>query len=272
MLPVLLDLPFIKIYTFGVFLVLAFFWSTFLLWKNFLLTSYKEEEIFDHLFVGLAGGLLVSRALYVGLHFSEFGLSLLKFILINGYPGLSLYGFIFGFLGSVYMSVNRTKIKFTEAIDYFVPSAFIALAFGKIGAFFSGVEVGSKTNFLLKLKFVGVDGLRHLTPLYEGVFFFVGAYFAYQILFSIRRDRFSNGTNLYFFLWFTGLILSCSDMLKEQSVFIYKTLSLNALVSYVLLLTFSAYFIYYFRSSVHTYVKNIFKGFHKKSQGTSRKG
>jgi len=65
MLPVLLDLPFIKIYTFGVFLVLAFFWSAFLLWKNFLLTSYKEEEIFDQLFLGLVGGLLVSRIVYV---------------------------------------------------------------------------------------------------------------------------------------------------------------------------------------------------------------
>lgn len=272
MLPVLLDLPFIKIYTFGVFLVLAFFWSAFLLWKNFLLTSYKEEEIFDQLFLGLVGGLLVSRIVYVALHFSEFGLSLLKFILINGYPGLSLYGFLFGFLVAVYLSMSRTKIKFSEAIDYFIPSAFIALAFGKIGAFFSGVEVGSKTNFLLKLKFVGADGMRHLTPLYEGFLFFIGAFIAYQLLFSIRRSKFSKGTNLYFFLWFTGLVVACADLLKEQSNFIVQGLSVNALVSYVLLLTFSAYFIYYFRSSVQAYVKNIFKGFNKKSQGASRKG
>ena len=31
MLPVLLDLKFVKIYTFGVFLVLAFFWGAFFL-------------------------------------------------------------------------------------------------------------------------------------------------------------------------------------------------------------------------------------------------
>ena len=265
MLPVLLDLTFLKIYTFGVFLVLAFFWSSFLLWKNFLLTSYKEEEIFDHLFSGLFGGLLVSRIVYVALHFSEFGLSFLKFILINGYPGLSLYGFIFGFLVSIYLSVSRTKVRFTEAVDYFVPSAFVALAFGKIGSFFSGVEVGSKTNFLLKLKYVGADGMRHLTPLYEGLLFFVGAYVAYQLLFSIRRDKFSQGTNLFFFLWFVGLVLAIFDLLKEQSALVFSMLSFNALVSYLLLLTFSAYFIYYFRSSLFTYVKSIFKKFHKKS-------
>jgi len=265
MLPVLLDLPFLKIYTFGVFLMLAFFWSAFLLWKNFLLTSYKEEEIFDHLFSGLIGGLLVSRMVYVALHFSEFGLSLLKFILINGFPGLSLYGFIFGFLVSIYLSMSRTKVKFSEAVDYFVPSAFIALAFGKIGSFFSGVEVGSKTNFLLKLKYVGADGMRHLTPLYEGMLFFVGAYIAYQLLFSIRRGKFAKGTNLYFFLWFVGLVLACFDLLKEQSPLMFSVFSFNALVSYLLLLTFSAYFIYYFRSSVFTYAKSHFKRFHKKS-------
>ena len=245
--------------------MLAFFWSTFLLWKNFLLTSHKEEEIFDHLFSGLFGGLLISRMIYVVLHFNEFGLSILKFVLINGYPGLSLYGFIFGFLLSIYLSMSRSKVKFSEAVDYFVPSAFVALAFGKIGAFFSGAEVGSKTNFILKLKYVGADGMRHLTPLYEGFLFFTGAYIAYQILFSIRREKFSKGTNLFFFLWFVGLILGSLDLLKEQSVFIFSAISFNAIISYFLLLTFSTYFIYYFRSSALTYVKSIFKRFHKKS-------
>lgn len=245
--------------------MLAFFWAAFLLWKNFLLTPYKEEEIFDHLFVGLFGGLLVSRIVYVTQNFSEFGFSFLKFILINGYPGLSLYGFLLGFLLSVYISMFRSKVKFSEAVDYFVPSAFVALAFGKVGSFFSGVEVGSKTNFLLRLKYVGADGMRHLTPLYEGLLFFLGAYFAYQLLFSIRREKFAKGTNLYFFLWFVGLVLAGFDLLKERSISVFSVLSFNAFVSYLLLLTFSAYFIYYFRSSIFTYVKSNFKKFHKKS-------
>jgi len=265
MLPVLLDLTFLKIYTFGVFLMLAFFWSTFLLWKNFLLTSHKEEEIFDHLFLGLFGGLFISRLVYVGLHFSEFGYSFLKFILINGYPGLSLYGFMFGFLISIYLSMNRSKVKFSETIDYFVPSAFVALAFGKIGAFFSGAEVGAKTNFPLKLKYVGADGMRHLTPLYEGILFLIGGFIAYQLLFSIRREKFAKNINLFFFFWFVGLVLACSDLLKDSTAIMFSTISFNALISYFLLLTFSAYFIYYFRSSVFAYVKSNFKKFHKKS-------
>ena len=96
MLPVLLDLKFIKIYTFGVFLVLAFFWGSFVLWKNIRLTAQKEDEIFDGLFISFAGGLFMSRLVYVILNFDKFGSSILKFILINGYPGLSLYGALIG--------------------------------------------------------------------------------------------------------------------------------------------------------------------------------
>ncbi|PIZ68201.1 hypothetical protein COY13_01625, partial [Candidatus Roizmanbacteria bacterium CG_4_10_14_0_2_um_filter_36_35] len=61
MLPVLLDLKFIKIYTFGVFLMLGFLWASFVLWRNIRLTSHKEEEIFDGLFLSLLGGLFFGR-------------------------------------------------------------------------------------------------------------------------------------------------------------------------------------------------------------------
>lgn len=274
MLPVLVDLPFLKIYTYGVFLVLAFFWGTFLLWKNFLLTSYKEEEIFDCVFLSLAGGLLVSRIFYVAQHFDQFGFNVLKFMLINGYPGLTLYGFLVGFVLTLYLVMSVKKLKFTEAVDYFVPAAFLALGFGKVGAFFAGSEVGSKTNFLLRLKYVGADGMRHLTPLYEGIFFFAGAIIAYQLLFAIRRERFQKGTNFLFFSWYVALVYAVFDLLKASRVFIFDSLSFNALFSYILLLTLSSYFIYYFKSSIfqfiNTYGKRFFKGFRKKAKKSHR--
>ena len=112
MLPVLLDLKFIKIYTFGVFLVLSLFWGAFLLWKNVRLTQYKEEEIFDSMIFSLIGGMFVGRLVYVLLNWSSFGFDILKFILINGYPGFSFYGCIAGgmlFLGT-YFSFKKMGI------------------------------------------------------------------------------------------------------------------------------------------------------------------
>ena len=113
MLPVLLDLKFIKIYTFGVFLVLGFFWSAFLLWRNIRLTSYKEEDVFDGLFFSLFGGLFIGRLIYVVLNFNDFGFDILKFILVNGYPGISLIGAILGGVFALFGFFGLKKIDFS---------------------------------------------------------------------------------------------------------------------------------------------------------------
>ena len=116
MLPVLLNLGFIKIYTYGVFLVLGFFWAIFLLWKNIRLTSFKEEDVFDGLFLSMFGSIFFGRLVYVFLNFKDFGFNLLKYILINGYPGISLYGSIFGGFFVLYLFTNSRKLNFNYLI------------------------------------------------------------------------------------------------------------------------------------------------------------
>ena len=266
MFPVLLDLKFVKIYTFGVFLVLAFFWASFVLWRNIRLTSQKEEEIFDGLFLALAGSLFFSRLVYVILNFDKFGLSFLKFILINGFPGLSLYGALFGCFLSLYLFFLLKKIKFKDIIDYFIPSVFIALAFGKLGSFFSGSEVGSQTKFLLSIKYFGYDGLRHLTPLYESIFFCLGAYISYKLLFETRKEKYGRSFVFYFFCWYFALIYFLFDKMKINNLY-FLGYNFNKMVSTVLLLTLSVYFIYYFRNSILSYGKPAYKKIAKKIGG-----
>lgn len=254
MLPVLLDLKFIKIYTFGVFLVLAFFWGSFLLWKLIRLTSFKEEDIFDGLFLSLGSGLFFSRLFYVILNFKDFGLDILKFILINGYPGLSLYGAIFGGVLVFWLFLYFKKIKLAEVVDYFIPALFLALAFGKLGSFFSGAEAGTKTKFFLAVKYANFDGLRHLTPFYESLFFFLAVYFSYKLLFEIRKEKLFHGFLFYFFFWLTGLTYFLFDKIKANHLYFLGG-SFNKMVSTILFLTFSFYFLYYFRNHITKVLK-----------------
>lgn len=255
MLPVLLNLGFIKIYTFGVFLVLGFFWAIFLLWKNIRLTSFKEEDVFDGLFLSLFGALFFGRLVFVFLNFKDFGFNLLKFVLINGYPGLSLYGSIFGGLLVLYLFTNSRKLNFNDLIDYLVAPFFVSLAFGKIGAFFSGVVVGTKTNFFLKTKYIGFDGFRHLVSLYEGLMFITGVIIAYKILFEIRKEKYYKGFLLKFFLWFLALTTILFDNIKDNHIY-FVGLSLDFLVSLIILLTISFHFIYYFRNGILSFINN----------------
>ncbi len=258
MLPVLLDLGFIKIYTFGIFLVLAFFWACFLLWKNIRLTSYSEEDIFDGLFLSVFGALFFGRLIYVVLNFDHFGFDLLKFILINGYPGLSLYGSLLGGFLTLYLFTLIKKIKFNEIIDYFISPIFLALVFGKMGAFFSGSEVGTKTKMVLSIRYIGYDSFRHLTAFYEALIFTFAAYISYILLFEIRKEKYSKGFLLFFFLWFLGLTYFLFDKYKVNHIYLQGQ-SFNAIVSLVLLLTMSLYFLYYFRSSIKLYGKAAYK-------------
>lgn len=270
MLPVLLDLKFIKIHTFGIFMMLAFFWGCFLLWRNVRMTAHREEDIFDGLFLSMAGGLFSGRLVYVILNLEEFGFDLLKFLLINGYPGISIWGVIIGFFVSLYLFFSFKKISFAEMADYFIPPLFITLVFGKLGSFFSGSEVGSKTEFILKMKFVGHEGLRHLTGFYESLFFAFAAFVSYRLLFEIRKGKYQHGFLLAFFLWFFALTYFIFDKIKAPTLYL-QGYSFNQLMSGVLLLTTSFYFIYYKRRSISGFIiekakklRPNFKNFGKK--------
>jgi len=258
MLPVLLDLGFLKIYTLGIFLVLAFFWGSFFLWRNISLTSYKEDEIFDGLFFSLIGGLFIGRLVYIIFHFSDFGFDILKFILVNGYPGMHYIGFVIGFLlfGSVF-AVSK-KIPYLKCVDYIIPPLFLALAISKLGSFFSGSEIGSQTQFFISLSYTNLDGARHLTSFYESILFFFGSFITYKYIFLIRKDKLYEGFNIVFFLWYFSLVQFSFDPLKTFRTMVQFT-SAEMIMSGVLLLTGSIYFLYYFRNSISGAIQSLFK-------------
>ena len=249
MLPIILDLGFIKIYTFGIFLVLAFFWSSFFLWKNIALTSYKEDEIFDALFISLFGGLVIGRLVHILLNFNDFGFDVLKYILINGYPGLHLSGAIVGFFLFLLTYTKTKKIPYSRLIDYVIPPLLLALAIGKMGAFFSGAEVGSQTHFMVSLKYPNLDGQRHLTPLYESILLFIGSYITYKILMNIRREKYYEGYNFLMFWIIFSFTLVVTDPIKSFKL-LWHGMSMNMILHGVILLTGSICVLYYFRTSL----------------------
>lgn len=258
MLPVLLDLGFIKIYTYGVFVTLAFFWSTFFLWKNITMTSHKEDEIFDGVFIALLGGVFVGRLEHVILNFSDFGYNLLKFILINGYPGIGELGFVAGIILTLAIFCSVRKIEYMNLIDYSVPPLLLAIAIAKLGAFFAGSLIGTQTRFFLSLAYPNLDGMRHLTALYESILFFAGSFFAFKILRSIRRNNLFEGFNLLFFVWYFSLITVLFDPITAFRPMV-QGIGFDLIVGGVLLLTSSVYVIYHFRKLIRSSFLQVIK-------------
>lgn len=229
MLPILFVSGVLKIYTLGFFLVLALFFSLFLLWKMIKLTSYREEDVFDIYFVSLFGGLFFARLVYVLANFNKFGFDFLKFILINGYPGLSLFGALYGGMVTFYIYLFRKKIAFMEIIDYFVPPLFLALGIGKIGSFLSGEE--------------------SLVAIIESVLFFACSFIAFRIVRAIRRGKFHIGFSLPIFLCAFSIINLLLDNLKLNHLYFLR-FSVNFAVSLLIFLGSAAYFLHYFRKEI----------------------
>lgn len=264
MLPVLVDFWFIKIYTQGIFLVLAFLWGSFLVWKNVTLTSYKEEDVFDGIFLSLLGSLFVGRLVYVALHFEDFGFNILKFLLLNGYPGIYPIGAILGFVLTLYLFTLSRKMSFKHLIDYMIAPLLLAIAVIKIGTFFAGSEIGTQTNFFLSLKYPNLDGARHITSIYESILFFIASYFAHYFVKQIRREHLSEGFNLWFFIWIFGLITLVFDPIKAFRVEVFGV-TFDMIASSLMLLTASIYFIYYFRKLINKRLSEWFT-FSKKTK------
>ena len=256
MLPILAAVGPIKIYTLGIFLLMAFFWGMFVLWRNIKLTSYREEDIFDGFFLSLLGAIFFARLFFVIGNFSEFGLSFFKFILINGYPGLSLYGgLIGGMLFSFLYSISK-KIDFRKFVDYASGPLLTALAVANVGAFLAGVEIGTKTSFPLAVVYSGYKGLRHITALYQALIFFMAIFAAQRILLSIRKQTYPEGFSGVFFIWiFSGTTLFL-DKIKVNHLYFWN-FNVNLWLSTILFIVTTTYFLYFFRKTLFENIKSL---------------
>lgn len=254
MLPILLNLGVIKIYTNGAFLILSFFWFGYFLWRDIALTSYKEEDVFDGIFAGLFGGLVIGRIAYALIHFDQFGFDLFKYLLVNGYPGINLTSFLIGFILFLLLNYNRKKISFKKIIDYIVPPMLLALGIGYLGGFFSGTMIGTQTNFILSLKYPNLDGTRHLTAFYGSLLFFIGSFISYRILFQIRKEKLFVGFNLIIFSIVYSLIVTATSYLWAFPVKI-GDVRIDFIFNLVMLLTLSGYLLYYFRTFLIKLIK-----------------
>ena len=265
MLPIFAQLGSLSIYTNGVFLMLGFFWACFFVWKHIRISKFGEETAFDIIFLSFGGALVVGRVVYCLIHFKEFGLNLLKYILANGYPGISAAGMLLGGVGAMYWACHVRKIKFQEFSDYIVPSLFIFTVAAELGAFVAGTEPGIVWKWF-----------RHPVALYKAAVLGVGVYVSLVMFYNVRKEKIEKGAPLFFFFWLYSLVFVGFQFLLDKRVLITQS-PIDTWAFYILLLTSCFYFVYYFRvlmitsvvsfiNSKITYVKQIVKNISHKSK------
>lgn len=185
MFPVIFSIGPFTLYTFGVFMFLAFFLALFVIYKRGKELHFDEEQLFDGVFAVLFWMLLGSRLLYVASHFKDFGFEVWQWFNLIGRPGFWYFG---GLLGGVVGIARQAKIRKWDMYqfgDVMVTGLALAHIVVALGMFFNGSGYGHPTESFLGMTFPGLYDRRHPVQLYEaglyiGVFWFLwwaeGAY------------------------------------------------------------------------------------------------
>ncbi|MFH0773400.1 MAG: prolipoprotein diacylglyceryl transferase family protein [bacterium] len=271
MLPLFAQLGSLSLYTYGVFLMLGFFWACFFIWKHIRISKFEEENAFDITFISFGGALVIGRIIYCLMHFQEFGLNILKYLLANGYPGISSVGMLLGGVGTMYWACRVRKIKFQEFSDYIAPSLFVFAMAAELGAFIAGTEPGIVWKWF-----------RHPVAFYKATLLGVGTYLSFHMFYNVRKEKIEKGAPLFFFLGSYSFVYVVFQFLRDKRSLITESpIETGAL--FILLLTSCFYFVYYFRvligqrcrdfiNSKMNYVKTIVKYVSHKTEKHHRGG
>lgn len=149
MLPILVSLGPIKIYSYGVFLAIGLFLALYFWWKMGRDEHFDEIALFDSYFLSLLVFLLTGRTAYVLMHTDDFG-SIYQVLGLLSYPGINAVMGILGAVLFVILFARSHDWDVWKVADTIVVALSIALIFGSIGGFLNGSNPGMEASWGLR--------------------------------------------------------------------------------------------------------------------------
>jgi len=219
MFPILLTIGSFHIFSFSVFLILAWIVFSFTFWKLMRVHAIDEEHVFDLTFYATLSAFLVSRAGFVLFHRELFADDLLRVAALWIAPGLTLYGGLLGGLLTLVYLARSYKIRLGYVLDALALALPSALLLGNIGSLLDGSVVGKMTNVPWAINYVGNVGKRHPVQAYEmlalgviiGIVLYLGGVGA-------KRKWPYGKIGVWFFLLYS-ISMFCLEFTKDSSVY-----------------------------------------------------
>lgn len=222
MQPILLNLGPVSIYSFGLFLALAFVVGSFYIWREGR-GEFDEEILLDLMFLVIIAAVLGARSFYIFSHFEIFDFNPLRWIHFFIYPGFSFWGGIIGGLLAAIWFTKRRKISFWRSADFLVLGVAFGQILGQIGCFLDGCTVGKTTTLPWGQEVMGFLGKRHPVAFYDifaSLLIFLIVLRVYRWIFTQRRQK--EGSAALAYLILISLFSFPLEFLKEGGVYLYN--------------------------------------------------
>ncbi len=146
MLPILLSIGPIKIYSYGVFLSLGLFLGLYWWWKMGRDEHWDEINLFDGFFLTAFFFAVFGRIGYVILHFEEMG-SLYRSLAVLAFPGVSFVSGLVGATAVVWLFGRNHKWEQGKVFDAYVVLLSLVMIFGGIGGLLNGSNPGREVSW-----------------------------------------------------------------------------------------------------------------------------
>lgn len=152
----------ISLHSYGLFLVVGFFLSTWLSCLEARRRGYDPNLVLDAAMPVLLVSILMCRLLYF-LVYPEQWRGVAEFLQIwNG--GLSFHGAIVGAMGTLAYFAWTRKVPFGTMTDFVAPGAFLGYAVGRVGCFMNGCCYGHPTDLPWGVSFPNELNREVMTP------------------------------------------------------------------------------------------------------------
>lgn len=146
MLPILISLGPVKIYSFGVVMLLGFFLSLYFWWKMGRDEHWDEISLFDGFFLSSIVFLVFGRVGYVLLHMEEMG-TLYRSLAFLAFPGISAQiGIVAGAIFMILFARSQ-EWQVWKVMDSFVVALSILLVFAGLGGLLNGSNPGLEASW-----------------------------------------------------------------------------------------------------------------------------
>jgi len=225
MKPILFQFFGIKIYGYGLMIMIGIMSALFLFSYRSKKKQYNEDNIWDMAIIAIIFGIIGGKVLYI--------ITDIKYIieqpsaLKNIGNGFVIYGAIFGGVLAVYLYSKKKKWDILNVFDLAIPSLPLAQGFGRIGCFLAGCCYGKVTSLPIGVEFKNspfAPANVHVIPtqIYSSVFDFMLAFF---LLWYDRKERKKGRVfSLYLIIYSIGRFLI--EFLRDDprgSVSIFST-------------------------------------------------
>lgn len=198
--PVLLDLGRLKIYSYGVMMVVAFAAALVFIMRKAKKAGFEPADALDLAIYSFMSGIAGSRVFHILFNLNHFRDKPAEIFNFQA-GGLAWHGGLAGGLICIYIYCRVKKYPPGQGMDLMYTATILGLAIGRIGCFLNGCCFGKPCNLPWAVVFPHhrLQVAVHPTQLYEMVMVF--ALFAFLVYWWDRRRFAGENTLLVFALY-----------------------------------------------------------------------